>query len=127
MVVVPSRQQTPWWPVLAGWAAGRPVVATHPAAPGLMEHEQTGVLCYPSENSLVWGVERVLFDADLRSGMAEKGRDKLEEGFGWNRVAEQVQELMGATARLRVSSSLSASECLSNSRSSKLLATDTPP
>lgn len=99
VVCVPSRAQTPWWPVLAGWAAGRPVVATHAAAPGLMEHEQTGVLCYASENSLVWGVERVLFDADLRAGMAEKGRDKLEEGFGWNRVAEQVQELMGATAR----------------------------
>ena len=75
VVVVPSREQTPWWPVLAGWAAGRPVVATHHAAPGLISHEQDGVLCYPSENSLVWGVERVLFDAELRGGMAEKGRD----------------------------------------------------
>ena len=98
VVVVPSREQTPWWPVLAGWAAGRPVVATHDAAPGLIEHEQNGVLCYPSENSLVWGVERVLFDAELRAGMAEKGRECLEERFGWNIVAEQVQELMGAPA-----------------------------
>jgi glycosyltransferase involved in cell wall biosynthesis len=98
MVVLPSREQTPWWPVLAAWAAGRPVVATHHAAPGLLEHERDGVLCYASENSLVWGVERVLFDAELRGAMAEKGREKLEERFGWNVLAEQVQELMGAAA-----------------------------
>ena len=66
MVVVPSRESTPWWPIQAGWAAARPVVATHQAAPGLLEHEQDSVLVYPSENSLVWGIERVLFDADLR-------------------------------------------------------------
>ncbi len=99
VVVVPSREQTPWWPVLAGWAAGRPVVATHHAAPGLASHEQDAVLCYPSENSLVWGVERVLFDAELRAGLAEKGRAALEERFGWNILAEQVQEIMGAAAR----------------------------
>ncbi len=98
VVVVPSREQTPWWPVLAGWAAGRPVVATHNAAPGLIAHEQDAVLCYPSENSLVWGVERVLFDAELRKGLAEKGRAKLEERFGWNILAEQVQEVMGAAS-----------------------------
>ncbi|HVS34172.1 MAG TPA: glycosyltransferase family 4 protein [Gemmataceae bacterium] len=97
MIVVPSRQQTPWWPILAGWAAGRPVVATHNAAPGLLEHEQDAVLCYPSENSLVWGVERVLYDAELRKNLAERGRAKLEERFGWNILAEQVQEIMGVT------------------------------
>ncbi len=99
VVVVPSREPTPWWPVLAAWAAGRPVVTTHNAAPGLVEHEQDAVLCYPSENSLVWGVERVLFDADLRAKMAEKGAEKLEERFGWNSVAEQVEQLLGAATR----------------------------
>jgi glycosyltransferase involved in cell wall biosynthesis len=99
VVVVPSREPTPWWPVLAAWAAGRPVVTTHNAAPGLVEHEQDAVLCYPSENSVVWGVERVLFDADLRARMAEKGAAKLEQRFGWNCVAEQVEELIGASAR----------------------------
>jgi glycosyltransferase involved in cell wall biosynthesis len=99
VVVMPSRESTPWWPVLAAWAAGRPVVTTHNAAPGLVEHEQDAVLCYPSPNSLVWGVERVLFDADLRARMAEKGAEKLEERFGWNSVAEQVEELIGAAVR----------------------------
>src|SRR5262249_14448589 len=31
IIAVPSRDSTPWWPILAGWAAGRPVLATHDA------------------------------------------------------------------------------------------------
>jgi glycosyltransferase involved in cell wall biosynthesis len=99
LVAVPSREATPWWPIQAAWAARRPVVATHPAAPGLLEHERDSVLVYPVEQSLVWGVERVLYDIDLGAGLAGKGRNKLEERFGWNCVAEQIEELMGVPAR----------------------------
>jgi glycosyltransferase involved in cell wall biosynthesis len=98
VVVVPSRESTPWWPIHAAWAARRPVVASHVAAPGLLEHERDGVLCYPSENSLVWGIERVLFDADLRQALADNGAAKLYERFGWGSVAAQVEELMTVTA-----------------------------
>ncbi len=96
VVVVPSREATPWWPILAGWAAGKPVVATHEAAPGLLEHGQDSILCYSSINSCVWGVERVLFDPELQKQMPVKGRAKLEDRFGWNAVAAQVAELVGA-------------------------------
>src|SRR5262245_32591031 len=34
VVCVPSRESTPWWPILAGWAAKKPVVASHEAAKG---------------------------------------------------------------------------------------------
>jgi glycosyltransferase involved in cell wall biosynthesis len=95
VVVVPSRASTPWWPILAAWAAGRPVVGTHQAAPGLLEHEQDSVLCYPSENSCVWGIERVLYDPELASRLVETGMQKVEERFGWNVIAAQVEELMG--------------------------------
>ena len=98
LVVVPSREPTPWWPIQAAWAARRPVVAAHPAAPGLLEHEQDGVLVYPSENSCVWGIERVFFDGALRQNLAEKGAGKLDERFGWGGVAAQVKELMVAAA-----------------------------
>ncbi len=79
MIVVPSRESTPWWPILAGWAARRPVVATHDAARTLLEHEKDSVLVYPSENSIVWGIERVLYDAELakthrHGGANEAGR-----------------------------------------------------
>jgi glycosyltransferase involved in cell wall biosynthesis len=99
IIAVPSRDSTPWWPIQAAWAAGRPVVATHQAAPALLEHERDSVLVYPAEQSLVWGIERILFDADLRTTLAKKARAKLEERFGWNTVAEQIEELMGVTAK----------------------------
>jgi glycosyltransferase involved in cell wall biosynthesis len=95
VVVLPSRDTTPWWPFQAAWAAGRPVVATHKAAPGMFEHERDAVLVYPSENSIVWGIERVLYDEGLRRSLAEHGRVKLEERFGWTAIADQVEDLMG--------------------------------
>jgi glycogen synthase len=97
IVAVPSRESTPWWPVQAAWAAQRPVVATHQAAPGLLDHERDSVLVYPAEQSVVWGIERILFDAGLGVALGRNGREKLEERFGWNNVAEQIEELMGVT------------------------------
>jgi glycogen(starch) synthase len=99
VVAVPSRESTPWWPIMAAWAASRPVVATHEAARGLLEHEKDSVLCYPNENSCVWGVERVLYDAELAQAIGRRGRDKLERRFGWECVADQVVELMGAATK----------------------------
>jgi glycosyltransferase involved in cell wall biosynthesis len=99
VIVVPSRESTPWWPILAGWAARRPVVATHQAAPALLEHERDCVRFYPSENSCVWGIERVLFDPEFGQTLARQGNTKLEERFGWNSLAVQVQELMGVPAK----------------------------
>jgi glycosyltransferase involved in cell wall biosynthesis len=95
MVVVPSREPTPWWPILAAWAAHKPVVATHDAARGLMEHDKDSVLFYPNENSTVWGIERVLFDAEQGRSLGQRGYDKLEDRFGWNTVAAQLEELVG--------------------------------
>jgi glycosyltransferase involved in cell wall biosynthesis len=98
VVVVPSREPTPWWPILAAWAARRPVAATHNAAKPLVEHEKDAVLFYPSENSCVWGIERIFYDADLREALGRNGRQKLDDRFGWNALAAQVEELAGVTA-----------------------------
>ena len=96
VVVVPSRESTPWWPIQAAWAARRPVVATHDAAKALLEHEKDSVLVYPSENSVVWGVERILYDPELRQAIGAAGRLKLEERFGWSALAEQLEEVLAA-------------------------------
>jgi glycosyltransferase involved in cell wall biosynthesis len=98
IIVVPSREATPWWPIQAAWAAQRPVVATHAAAPGLLTHEQDSVFVYPTENSIVWGIERILYDAELGRTIAHAGHEKLEERFGWNILAEQIEELLGIGA-----------------------------
>jgi glycosyltransferase involved in cell wall biosynthesis len=96
VIAVPSREATPWWPFLAGWAARRPVVATHNAAPTMLKHQKNSVLVYPSENSLVWGIERVLYDAELGRTIGQKGHDQLEEQLGWNNLAIQVEEMLTA-------------------------------
>ncbi|MFM7151694.1 MAG: glycosyltransferase family 4 protein [Gemmataceae bacterium] len=96
LIAVPSREATPWWPIQAGWSARKPVVATHDAARGLTDHEKDAVLVYPSENSFVWGVERILYDEVLRGELARAGRKKLEERFGWDALAEQIDDLLGA-------------------------------
>jgi glycosyltransferase involved in cell wall biosynthesis len=98
IIAVPSREPTPWWPILAGWAAGRPVVVSHNAAPGLIEHERDGVLVYPSENSCVWGIERVLFDPALGQRMGTRGLEKLEQRFGWASQADQILEMVSQPA-----------------------------
>src|SRR5262249_56506784 len=94
VVVVPSREATPWWPIQAAWAARRPVVTTHNAAPGLVEHSQDALLVYPSENSLVWGVEQVLFQPEVARKLGRKGHEKLEQRFGRNGVAVQVEDAL---------------------------------
>jgi glycosyltransferase involved in cell wall biosynthesis len=97
-IIVPSREQTEWWPVLAGWAAGRPVIASHEMAPSLgLRHEQDCVLVYPNPGSCVWGIERLLYDSELGKALAAEGRRTLEERFGWGSVAAQVQQLMGVS------------------------------
>jgi glycosyltransferase involved in cell wall biosynthesis len=98
VVVVPSRDSTPWWPIQAAWAARRPVVATHEAAPALLEHEQDSVLIYPETASCAWGIDRVLADPDLAQAVAGRGHQKLKERFGWDAVAAQIVEAMGAAS-----------------------------
>jgi glycosyltransferase involved in cell wall biosynthesis len=92
MIVVPSREPTPWWPILAGWAAGKPIAASHDAAPGLLEHERDSVLFYASVPSCVWVIERILYDAGLRRTIAENGQEKLRQRFGWPAVAACLAE-----------------------------------
>ena len=98
VIAVPSREATPWWPILAAWAAGRPVVATHAAAPALLAHDVDSELCYPIENSCVWGIERLLYDPELGRRLTQRGLQKLDDRFGWNAVAAQVETLMGVAA-----------------------------
>lgn len=94
IIAVPSREQTEWWPILAGWAAGRPVVTTQAMKTALdLRHEQDSVVVYPDPNSFVWGIERLLFDADLMARLREEGRKQLDERFGTGALASQLLEL----------------------------------
>ena len=94
VIAVPSRAQTEQWPILAAWAAKRPVLSTQAMSGNLLEHEANSVVAYANENSMVWGVERLLFDEGLRKKISENGFKTLENRFGWNCAAEQLETLM---------------------------------
>jgi glycosyltransferase involved in cell wall biosynthesis len=95
IIAVPSREQTEWWPILAGWASRRPVVTTHEMVASLgLRHEQDSVLVYPNPASCVWGIERLLYDPPLGQAIAAEGHKTLEERFGWAAVARQIQALL---------------------------------
>lgn len=96
IVVAPSRETTMWWPIQAAWAAGRPVVASLPLVQAMgLHHEEDCISIYPHESSCTWGVERLLFDQELRQKLASNGRQKLADRFGWGGVAEQIEQLAG--------------------------------
>ncbi|MEE8450777.1 MAG: glycosyltransferase family 4 protein [Thermoguttaceae bacterium] len=95
VVVVPSIEQTPWWPIEAAWAAKRPVVATQDAAPALLQHERDSLVVNSDEHSLVAGIGRVLGDPELGQTLAHRGRAKLEARYNENKVVAQIIEAMG--------------------------------
>jgi glycosyltransferase involved in cell wall biosynthesis len=94
IICAPSREHTEEWPVLAGWAAKKPVLSTHPMSGSFLHHEKDSVLCYASENSIVWGVERLLFDKALSERLAEAGHQNLHDTHGWPGVARQIGALL---------------------------------
>ncbi len=98
VVVVPSRQATPWWPIEAAWAANRPVVATPDAAPALIKGDQDAAIVSADEASLAAGIERILTDPDFARAIAGEGHAKLEERYSINKVIARIEVVMGAAA-----------------------------
>ena len=95
VIVVPSIEATPWWPIEAGWAANRPVVATSEAAPSLLEHENDCLIVEPNEKDLAAGIQRILSDPELGQEIARQGKIKLEERYSENRVIAQIEQAIG--------------------------------
>ena len=97
IVVVPSRQETPWWPIEAAWAANRPVLVTSNAAPGLVRGDQDALMVDADESAIVAGVERILNNPDFARGIAAEGRSRLEDRYSIGKVITRIEEAMGAT------------------------------
>ncbi len=95
VVVVPSMEETPWWPIEAAWAARRPVVATAEAAPALLEHEHDCVVVEPNENALAAGIQRVLSDPGFGRAIASRGNDKLHGRYSEEKVITQIEQAIG--------------------------------
>ncbi len=78
---------------LEAMAAGVPTVTSD--AGGFREvvrHLQTGVLTYAGDaNSLAWGLNLVLSDAELAARLREAGPAEVRRRFNWERIAERTR------------------------------------
>ena len=95
VVVVPSVEATPWWPIEAAWAADRPVVATAQSASLLLEHERNCLLVQPDEKDLAAGIERILSYAGLGRSIAARGKAMLEDRYSEEKVIARIEEAIG--------------------------------
>lgn len=93
IVVVPNRVQTGPYQVLAAWSAKKPLVATQAGGCNLIKHEENAIQIYDNPSSVVWGIERILFDWDRGHKIAEKGWEHVEANYTWNAIARKIKEI----------------------------------
>lgn len=93
IVIVPSRTNINPFQVLASWGAKKPVVATHAGSCGLIRHEENGILIYDNPNSVVWGIERVLFDWGKGREVAQRGWEEIQEHYTWEAIAHKIEAI----------------------------------
>ncbi len=74
-------------------AMGRPVVSTGLGVEGLDVRDETEFLQADDANAFAAAVLRLLWDANLRTGMAAAARRLMEERFSWSRVAAQFEAI----------------------------------
>ena len=94
IAVVPARKSVGTWPILAAWAAGKAVIASHEAADGLVAHEENGLLIFPMSDSCAWGACRILDDTHLWSKLVENGKAKVNSEYGEQSLAAQLQKAL---------------------------------
>lgn len=106
IAAVPSLFEGFGLPALEAMACGSALVATR--AGGLIEvvgegRDAAGILVEPGDDrALADSISRLLSDAALRQKLGEKGRSRAEKGFGWDKVAEQVERVyIKATSKRR--------------------------
>jgi glycosyltransferase involved in cell wall biosynthesis len=94
VVCVPSRNEPFGIAVLEGWAAGKPVVATHNGGPReLISHGQDGYLIYDSPSSICWGISQIFGNFDHARWMGQNGRVKAAYSFSWDTIAGRTENV----------------------------------
>jgi glycosyltransferase involved in cell wall biosynthesis len=83
-------------------AAGRAIVTNRTGDMGeLLDRTGAALLVGESPEELAAGVARCLEDRDLRTTLGERGRSVAETAFGWDRVAERLEQAYQTTIARR--------------------------
>jgi glycosyltransferase involved in cell wall biosynthesis len=92
VVVLPSLYEGFGLPAAEAMACETPVVATHVGAlPEVVGEEGSGVLVPPRDpDALAAAIRETLEDPEQRAAMGRKGRQRVEELFTWEKVAERT-------------------------------------
>ena len=102
LLVAPSPLESFSLVVLEAWLAGRPVMVNGRCGP-TVEHcrRSGGGVWFDDYADFEAGVDRLLDDQDLRSGMARVGAAYARDQFAWPRILDRYEELAGRILAFR--------------------------
>jgi glycosyltransferase involved in cell wall biosynthesis len=69
------------------------VIATHAGSYGLINHLENGIQVYDNPNSIVWGIERVLFDWDKGHEISKTGWEEIQENYTWEAIGQKIDKI----------------------------------
>lgn len=102
VVCVPSRSEPFGIVVLEAWSAGVPVVVSQNGGPSeYVTHEYDGLKIYPRPDSVAWGVKTVFANFERARWMGANGRQTVDKGFTWDRIARQTLGIYDPAAARR--------------------------
>ena len=106
VLVLPSRFEAFGIVLLEAWACGTPVIAAATGAMPSIVSDGGFVFEYGNAADLAAKMERLLEDAELASGMARRGHERLLERYTWEKIATDARKaylpLRAKARRLRV-------------------------
>ncbi len=95
LFVYPSRHEGMPNAVLEAMAAGLPVLATRIAGNEDLVNDENGILVDSEDmTGLQAALEKIIHDAQMRKRMGAASRKKVEENYGWPRVAQEYMRLI---------------------------------
>ena len=91
-LVLPSRFEAFGIVILEAWACGTPVIVASTGAMPSVVSDGGLVFEYGNAADLAGKMERLLEDAELASGMARRGHERLLERYTWEKIATAARK-----------------------------------